>query len=190
MTDRASRPAATSRLLRAVDVEHADIMSELVSLAYDELREMAHRQLSDERGGHTLQTTALVHEAYLRLVGQTDVTERGRAYFFGAAAKAMRRVLIDHARKHNAKKRGGGLRDMPLDMADIRVDTFAEGLIDLDNALTKLAGTSPRQALVIECRFFGGFSIDETASILDVSPRTVRYDWTLARARLYQAMKT
>ncbi len=190
MTDRRSRHATASQLLRTVSKENkVEVMSELVPLVYDELCELAHRQLSNERSGHTLRTTALVHEAYLRLVGETDVTNRGRSYFFGAAVQAMRRVLIDHARKHKAKKRGGGLPALPLESQDVRVDAFADGLIDLDNALTELARISPRQARVVECRFFGGLTVDETAATLDISPRTVRYDWTLARARLYRGLK-
>lgn len=191
MTDPASRPATASQLLRTVSEENkSEIMGDLVPLVYDELCELAHRQLADERTGHTLRTTALVHEAYLRLVGKTDVTHHGRAYFFGAAVQAMRRVLIDHARKHKAKKRGGGRPALRLDSQEVRVDAFADGLIDLDKALTELSRISPRQARVVECRFFGGLTVDETAATLDVSPRTVRYDWTLARARLYRVLKT
>lgn len=191
MTDPRSRPATASQLLHTASEENeGEVMKELVPLVYDELCEMAHRQLANERAGHTLNTTALVHEAYLRLVGKTDLADRGRAYFFGAAVQAMRRVLIDHARKHKAKKRGGGLPALRLDSQDVSVDAFADRLIDLDNALTELAGMYPRQARVVECRFFGGLSIAETALTLDVSPRTVRYDWTLARARLYRVLRT
>ena len=187
-TPHASSPTA---LLLAAEAEPdgADTMSRLLPLIYDELREMAHRQLARERPGHTLHTTALVHEAYLRLVDQTQVTARGRAYFFGAAARAMRRILVEHARKRNADKRGGGRPAVRLDEHAGRIDAFAGDLLDLDRALDQLARLSERQARVVECRFFGGLSIDETAAALDVSPRTVRYDWTLARAWLYQTLE-
>ena len=161
----------------------------LLPLVYDELRILAHRQLAGERAGHTLQTTALVHEAYVRLVDDTRVTRKGRAYFFGAAARAMRQVLVDHARRHAAKKRGGAARPVSLDAATLAVDEIADELLDLDRALEELAGRNPRHARVVECRYFGGLSVEETADALDVSPRTVKYDWALARAWLYDALR-
>ncbi len=161
----------------------------LLPLVYDELRRLARRQLAGERAGHTLQTTALVHEAYVRLVDDTRVTRKGRAYFFGAAAQAMRQVLVDHARRHAAKKRGGGARPVSLDAATLAVDEIADELLDLDRALEELAGQNPRHARVVECRFFGGLSVEETADALDVSPRTVKYDWALARAWLHDALR-
>lgn len=161
----------------------------LLPLVYDELRGLAHRQLAGERAGHTLQTTALVHEAYVRLVDDTRVTRKGRAYFFGAAAQAMRQVLVDHARRHAARKRGGGARPVSLDAATLAVDEIADELLDLDRALVELAGRNPRHARVVECRFFGGLSVEETADALDVSPRTVKYDWALARAWLHDALR-
>lgn len=161
----------------------------LLPLVYDELRGLAHRQLAGERAGHTLQTTALVHEAYVRLVDETRVTRKGRAYFFGAAAQAMRQVLVEHARRHAAKKRGGGARPVSLDAATLAVDEIADELLDLDRALEELAVRNPRHARVVECRFFGGLSVEETADALDVSPRTVKYDWALARAWLHDALR-
>ena len=134
-------------------------MERLLPMLYDELHEMAHRQLARERRHHTLQTTALVHEAYLRLVDQTKVTDRGRAYFFGAAARAMRQVLVDYARKRKAEKRGGGQAPLSLEEGQIAVDAYAEELIDLDEALERLAALNPRHARVVECRFFGGLSV-------------------------------
>ncbi len=163
-------------------------MERLLPMLYDELREMAHRQLARERRHHTLQTTALVHEAYLRLVDQTKVTDRGRAYFFGAAARAMRQVLVDYARKRKAEKRGGGQAPLSLEEGQIAVDAYAEELIDLDEALERLAALNPRHARVVECRFFGGLSVKETAAALDVSPRTVAYDWAVAQAWLYHEL--
>ena len=164
-------------------------MERLLPLIYDELREMAHRQLARERRGHTLQTTALVHEAYLRLVDETKVTERGRAYFFAAAARAMRQVLVDYARKRKALKRGGGQAPLNLEDDQIAIDAYAEELIDLDEALERLAALNGRHARVVECRFFGGLSVPETAKALGVSPRTVGYDWSVAQAWLYHQLR-
>lgn len=178
---------------RAIDLlEHAEPgelagLEELVPVVYDELRAMAHRQLAREQDGHTLQTTALVHEAYLKLVDSSRVSERGRAYFYGAAARAMRQVLVDHARRRNALKRGGdGDREATMTTSD--ADAFAAEVLDLDRALNQLAERSPRQARVVECRYFGGLSVAETAAALGVSPRTVKYDWALARAWLYEVL--
>jgi RNA polymerase sigma-70 factor, ECF subfamily len=160
-------------------------LEQLVALLYDELKAMAHRQMAGEATGHTLETTALVHEAYVKLVDSTQVGQRGRAYFFAAAARAMRQVLIDHARRRAATKRGGGAVPLTLGSEPIDVDAFAAELMDLDSALETLAELNPRHARVVECRYFGGMSVEETAAALDVSPRTVKSDWALARAWLY-----
>lgn len=178
----------TTALLAASDDPEA--MERLLPLLYDELRQIAHRQLSHERSSHTLQTTALVHEAYLRLVDQTQVTQRGRAYFFAAAAQAMRRVLVDYARRRNRKKRGGGQAPLSLEENQLAMDAYADELIDLDEALDRLAALNARQARVVECRFFGGLSVKETAAALNVSYRTVENDWALARAWLYDVLHT
>lgn len=179
----------TTAVLVAVEADNGtNRLDRLLPVIYDELRLLAHRQLAREQSGHTLHTTALVHEAYLRLVDQTRVTARGRAYFFGAAAQAMRRVLIEHARKRKAVKRGGGEPALRLDEDQIAVDAFATHLVDLDEALDRLAQLSPRQARIVECRFFGGLKTDEIATAIGVSPRTVRNDWTLARAWLYRSL--
>ncbi len=185
--DLSPRSHATALLVTA-DSGDGDALDRLVPLLYDELRAMAHRQLGRERRDHTLQTTALVHEAYLKMVDDTKVTRRGRAYFFAAAARAMRQVLIDYARRRKAEKRGGGARALSLDEEQIAVDEFAAELLDLDRALEQLAALNPRHARVVECRFFAGMSVEETAEALDVSPRTVKYDWALARAWLYDAL--
>jgi RNA polymerase sigma factor (TIGR02999 family) len=169
-----------------VDSERLDA---LLPLVYDELRGLAHRQLESERTGHTLSTTALVHEAYVRLVDDTRVTRKGRAYFFAAAARAMRHVLVDHARRRRTVKRGDGASHVSLDQTEIAVDRFADELLDLDRALNKLAKLNPRHARVVECRFFGGLEVKETAEALGVSPRTVKYDWALARAWLHEALR-
>lgn len=184
-----SAPARTAPLLPFPEPGGDESLDRLIPLVYQELKRIAHRQLLREEPGQTLHTTDLVHEAYLRLVDQAQLTRRGRAYFFAAAARAMRQVLIDRARRRRAAKRGGGERDVDLDAATIAVDAFAERLLDLDAALDELARLSPRQARVLECRYFGGLSVEDTAEALEVSPRTVKYDWALARAWLHRVLR-
>jgi RNA polymerase sigma-70 factor, ECF subfamily len=160
----------------------------LVPLIYEELRVLAHRQLARERRHLTLRTTALVHEAYLKLVGDRHVAGRGRAYFFAAAAQAMRQVLVDRARRRAAVKRGGDATPMTLDEQAGAVDAYAVELLDLDAALRRLGRRSPRQVRVVECRFFAGMTVEEVAHVLGVSPRTVESDWAMARAWLFDAL--
>ncbi len=185
--DLPARSAGTA-LLDASDTGDCASLDRLVPLIYDELRALAHRQLAREHGQLTAQTTELVHEAYLRLVDDTRVTRRGRAYFFAAAARAMRQVLIDAARRRGAGKRGGGAASIQLDENHASVDAYAAEMLDLDRALQRLEEQSPRQVRVVECRYFGGMSIEETAAALEISPRTVKYDWALARAWLYEQL--
>lgn len=180
---------ATTALLQTLDSAEAPPLERLLPPIYDELRRMAHHRLALEPRNPTIQTTELVHEAYLRLVDDARVTRRGRAYFFGAAARAMRQVLIDAARRRTAAKRGGGEVPVSLEEQHVAVDAYAAELLDLDRALSDLEGRSPRQARVVECRFFGGLSVEETAAALDVSPRTVKSDWALARAWLFDALR-
>jgi RNA polymerase sigma-70 factor, ECF subfamily len=187
-TDFPLRAAATATLASASTAD-SPALERLVPLVYEELREMAQRQLGREHGNVTIQTTELVHEAYLRLVDHDRVTRQGRAYFFGAAARAMRQVLIEAARRRGAQKRGGGEAPVTLDDALTAVDAYASELLDLDRALGELEKVSPRQARVVECRYFGGLSVEETAAALDVSPRSVKGDWALARAWLYAALR-
>jgi RNA polymerase sigma factor (TIGR02999 family) len=184
-----STQARITSLVRSAEFGDDESLDRLVPLFYHELKGLARRQLAREGSAQTLQTTELVHEVYLRLVDQTQVTGRGRAYFFAAAARAMRQVLIDRARRRRAAKRGGGQVALDLDQASIAVDAFADGLLDLDAALEELARLSPRQVRVVECRYFGGISVEETAKALDISPRTVKSDWALARAWLYNALR-
>jgi len=184
-----SAPARTPSLLSFPESGGNESLDRLIPLLYEELKRVAHRQLRREAPGQTLRTTDLVHEAYLRLVDQAQVTRRGRAYFFAAAARAMRQVLIDRARRRCAAKRGGGQLDVDVDKAAIAVDEFADGLVDLDAALEELARLSPRQARVVECRYFGGLSVEETAQALEISARTIKYDWALARAWLYGVLR-
>jgi len=164
-------------------------LDDLVPLIFDELRAMARRQLSRQHERYTLQTTELVHEAYLRLVGDAGVTRRGRAYFYAAAARAMRQVLVDAARRRNTLKRGSGAVALSLDERTGDVDAYAHELVDLDAALHELERRNPRFARVVECRFFGGMSVEDTAEALGVSPRTVKSDWAMARAWLYDALR-
>lgn len=167
----------------------SDTLDRLVPLVYDQLRVIARRHLAREHGARTLQTTALVHEAYLKVAEDARITRRGQHYFFAAAARAMRQVLVDRARRRKAEKRGGDAQVVSLDEGTPAVvDTFAADVLDLDDALTHLAARNERHARVVECRFFGGLTVEETADALEVSPRTVKSDWALARAWLYETL--
>jgi RNA polymerase sigma-70 factor (ECF subfamily) len=160
----------------------------LMPFVYDELRRLARVFLSRERGGHTLQPTALVHEAYVRLVDQTRVNWQNRAHFYGIAASMMRRVLIDHARAHSAEKRGGAAIRLSIDDVQLPIEQRAAGLVALDEALEKLAGFDERKCKVVELRFFGGMSDKEIAEVLGVTTRTVLRDWKTARLLLYREL--
>ena len=157
-------------------------------LVYDELHRLAHRYMDRERPGHTLQTSALVNEAFVRLVDQKDVHWQNRAHFFGIAAQMMRRILVDHARSRQYAKRGGDARHVSLDEVTIVSAERAADVVALDDALTSLAAIDPRKSRIVELRFFGGLSIEETAEVLAVSPGTVMRDWTLAKAWLRREM--
>ncbi len=161
-------------------------LDKLTSLVYDELRRIAHRYMQQERDGHTLQTTALVHEAYARLVGGQKIEWQNRAHFFGVVAQVMRHVLIDHARRRNYAKHGGDIQQVPLEDATAMSEERAAELIALDEALDELAKLDPRKSRIVELRYFGGLSLEETASVLDVSVMTVRRDWRAAKAWLYK----
>jgi RNA polymerase sigma factor (TIGR02999 family) len=165
-----------------------DAVSRLLPLVYAELRSLAERQLRREDAGHTLSPTALVHEAYLRLVDQTRVQWQDRAHFFATAAQAMRRVLVDHARRRRALRRGGGVRPLALDEVEIPLEERAEALVALDDALRELESVDPRLGRVVELRFFGGLTETETAEVLGVTDRTVRRDWVKARAWLLREL--
>jgi RNA polymerase sigma factor (TIGR02999 family) len=157
----------------------------LVPHIFDELRQLARRQLSREHDRFTLQTTELVHEAYLRLANDKRVTSYGRPYFYAAASRAMRQILIEAARARHTAKRGAGTRPTTLDDQTAAVDVYSDELIELDVALIELEKLHPRHARVVECRFFGGMTVEDVAASLRISPRTVKSDWAFARAWLY-----
>lgn len=160
----------------------------LIPLLYEELRRVARRQLRREQPGHTLTTTALVHEAYLRLAGAGNLATAERARFLGIAARVMRQVLIDYARRGQARKGGGVRRQVSLSGVVLAAPAASESLLALDEALTNLAQISPRLAQVVECRFFGGLTEEETGLALGVTPRTIRRDWLKARAWLAHSL--
>jgi len=162
--------------------------SRLMPFVYDELRRLARIFLSRERGAHTLQPTALVNEAYLRLVDQTRVNWQNRSHFYGIAARMMRRVLIDHARAHAAEKRGGAALRLSLDDVQLPLEQRAADFLDLDEALERLAQMDERKCRIVELRFFGGLSDEEIAEVLQISTRTVLRDWKTARLWLYREL--
>lgn len=171
-------------LLAEMKRGNSEALPKLIPLVYKELRRLAAHCLREERGGHTLQATALVHEAYLRLVDQKRAGWQNRAQFMGVAAQVMRRILVDYARQRVAAKRGGAA-PVPLDGIDVAeaVDQSAE-MLAVDEALARLTELDPQQARIVELRYFGGMTVEETAEILDISPRTVKRDWAMAKAWL------
>jgi len=184
------RHAQITERLIAWNSGDAAAADDVMRAVYQELHRMADRYLRSERVGHTLQPTALVHEAYLRLVDQTQVSWQNRAHFFGVAAQMMRRILVDHARTKQRDKRGGHATRVPLeDAMELTVGKAAD-LVALDAALESLSLFDPRKGRVIELRFFGGLSVEETAEVLQVSPQTVMRDWKLAKAWLYSEIKS
>jgi RNA polymerase sigma-70 factor (ECF subfamily) len=179
----AALPNEVTRLL--IDWSKGDqaALDELIPLVHAELRRIARHYMARENPGHTLQTSALINEAYIRLVDQ-NMPWQNRAHFYGVAAQVMRHILIDHARRHRYAKRGGGARKVPLDEAMIVNDKRADELVALDDALKVLATLDPRKSQIIELRFFGGLSIEETAEVLTISPITVTREWRSAKAWL------
>ncbi len=174
-----------ARLLEEVGAGRAKASEELLPLVYEQLRAVAEHQMGQERRDHTLQATALVHEAYLRLAGDQDIAWDNRAHFFAAAARAMRRIVIDHARARGRQKRGGDARRVPLsNVVDLLTEADADTAMAVDEAVEKLAEVDPRMAEIVQLRFFAGMSVDQTARALSISERTVRREWSLARAWL------
>jgi RNA polymerase sigma-70 factor, ECF subfamily len=172
-------------LLAELTKGNKEAASELIPMVYDELRRLAEGYMRRERGNHTLQATALVHEAYLKLVEQRSVDWRSRAHFFGIAAQVMRRILVDHARGHLRGKRGAGLQEVPLDDALVFAPEQSLELVKLDEALERLTKLDPRQGKIVELRFFGGLTVEQTADLLEISPKTVKRDWSIAKAWLH-----
>ncbi|MCZ6779569.1 MAG: sigma-70 family RNA polymerase sigma factor [Acidobacteria bacterium] len=178
-----------TRLLNDLGAGRREAFDELLPLVYDELRRTAHRQLLGEPGNHTINTTALVHEAYLKLVDRRQMGWQNRNHFYAVAAQAMRRILVSYARRRKAEKRGGGAAQVVFDEAfGVFSDERSEELVALDEALEHLEQINPRHARIVECRFFGGLTIEETATALDVSSITVTRDWRMARAWLKDAL--
>ena len=184
-------PQKVTQLLCEVADGNRAAVDELTPLVYQELKRIAGGQLRNERPGHTLQATALVHEAYLKLVDQRDVNWQNRAHFFGVAANLMRRILVDEARHRHRVKRGAGVRPDVLDdvaVAAMPAPIDAIDTIALDRALHELETIDPGQARLVELRFFGGLTLEETATVLDVSPATVKREWAIAKGWLFRAL--
>ena len=176
-------------LLNEISGGNQNAAAALVSLLYDELHEIAARYLQHERRDHTLQATALIHEAYLRLVDQKNVEWKNRSHFFGVAAQLMRRILVDYARSHQAIKRGGSVPKISLDDAIVFSKEQPENLVALDQLLTRLSAVDSQQGQIVELRFFAGLSVEETAEIMDISPATVKRDWAMAKVWLARELK-
>jgi RNA polymerase sigma-70 factor, ECF subfamily len=174
----------TLLLKRLSDGNQEEVLPRLIPLLYGELRRLASYYLRRERSDHTLQATALVNEAYLRLVDQTQVHWKNRSHFFGVAAQLMRRILVDYARSHQAAKRGGAVTKVSLDRAMMVSEASQGDLLALDEILSRLAALDPQRARIVELRVFGGLTVEETAEVLGISPATVKRDWSMAKAWL------
>jgi len=182
-------PQEVTQLLRDWRQGNRAAFDQLIPLVYDELRRLAKRHLQRQSPGHTLQTTALVHEAYLRLIEQQNIEWQNRAHFFAVAARAMRFLLVDHARARQYAKRGGGARQVTLDEVAVVSPERNTDLLALDEALSRLAALDPRKSQVVELRYFGGLSAEETAEALGVSEVTVKREWLKAKAWLYRELQ-
>jgi RNA polymerase sigma-70 factor, ECF subfamily len=178
-------PKEVTQLLIAWSNGEEEALEKLVPLIYDELRRIARRYMKREPAGHTLQTTALVNESYLRLIEQKGMKWQNRAHFFAISAQLMRRILVSMARARHANKRGGEARQVSLDEALVISEERAAELVALDEAMKELASLDPRRCRVVELRYFGGLSVEETAEVLNISPETVMRDWKRAKAWLY-----
>ena len=179
-----SKTDEVMQLLQAASQGSEQAVNQLLPVVYDELRGLAASFFNHERNDHTLQPTALVHEAYMKLIGQRKIDWKDRAQFFGAASTVMRRILVDHARKHKAAKRGGGQKKSALDVTLASFEERAVDIVSLDEALQRLAQIDERKCKIVELRFFGGFTVSETASLLEIPLRTVEREWTMAKAWL------
>lgn len=179
---------SVTQLLEQWNSGDREALDKLMPLIYEELRKMARRYMRQQNPDHTLQTTALIHEAYLRMVNQKEKHFENRAHFFGVAAQAMRHILVDYARARHAAKRGGDARPISLEEAALVTEERAAELVAFDDALKELEELSKRQSRVVELRYFGGLSVEETATVLAVSPETVMRDWNMAKAWLHRAL--
>jgi RNA polymerase sigma factor (TIGR02999 family) len=187
MTPSPMRQAVT-QLLGEWSSGNEEALGKLLPMVHPELHRLAHHYMSRERTGHTLQTTAVLNEAYLQLIDDTKPVWQGRTHFIAAAAQIMRHIMVDHARKHHSLKRGGGALKVTLDEGALVTETRAQELIALDEALEKLALQDPRKSQIVELRYFGGLTVEETAEFLKTSHRTVERDWTAAKAWLYREL--
>jgi RNA polymerase sigma factor (TIGR02999 family) len=185
MSEHLPPTSVTQLLVRARDGD-SSALAEVFPLIYDELRRLAKAQLQREPDGHTLSPTALVHEAYIRLIDYSRMEWNGRSHFLAVAATAMRRILVDHARGHRSAKRGGALKRVPIESVELGIEDRADLLIAVDEALVRLKDVDPRQAKVVECRFFGGMTEDETAEALGIGVRTAKRDWAMAKVWLHR----
>ena len=179
---------SVTQLLEQWNSGDREALDRLMPLIYEELRKMARRYMRQQNPDHTLQTTALIHEAYLRMVKQKEKQFENRAHFFGVAAQAMRHILVDYARARHAAKRGGEARPISLEEAALVTEERAAELVAFDDALKELEKLSKRQSRVVELRYFGGLSVEETATVLAVSPETVMRDWNMAKTWLHRAL--
>jgi RNA polymerase sigma-70 factor, ECF subfamily len=182
-------PGDVTRLLQALGLDEPAVQG-VLPLVYDELRRLAASYLRRERKDHTLQPTALVHEAYMRLAAQDRVQWRNRAHFLGVAAQLMRRVLIDHGRASHAEKRGGHHTHIPIEQVDPGREALSVDIFALDQALTKLATVDARQAKIVELRYFGGLTVEEVAEVMDISPATIKREWQMARAWIHRELRS
>jgi RNA polymerase sigma-70 factor (ECF subfamily) len=184
-----SRKADVAFLLSKSALGNQEVAERLIPVVYEELKHLARCYMRRERPDHTLQTTALVHEAYLKLVRQHAVSWERRSHFLGIAAHLMRRILIDHARGHLREKRGGAKEVLPLNEALVFSPEHSEELVKLNEALERLSAIDPRQGRIVELRFFGGLSVEETSDFLGISPKTVKRDWAVAKAWLHGELR-
>ena len=190
MDAHATSPQRVTQLLANWSQGDDAALTELTPLVYEDLRRLAHRHMGGQRPDHTLQTTALVHEAYLRLADQTNPNWQTRAHFFAVAARAMRQILVDYAKSYRSQKRGGGALKIELDEAALVSPAESKEIVDLHEALERLATLDSRKAEVVELKYFGGLNYDEIAEVLKISPVTVRRDWEFAKVWLYADLQS
>jgi len=185
-----SKPSPNiTTLLEQAAAGDQDAANQLMPLVYQQLHAIAQLRMASENPGHTLQATALVHEVFLKLLGDRDIPWKNQAHFYAAAAQSMRRVLIDHAKAKQRQKRGGSLKKMPINVADLAMHENSEQILALEAALCRLEEQNPEAASVVRLRFYAGLSVDQTAAALDMAPRTVDRRWKFARAWLYKSLE-